>query len=120
MHVQMFPETWNEGLIVPIHKKGEKFNVDNYRGTIISSCIGKIFLKVIASIIHSFMNTLNLWCIKQCGFKKDHRTGDNLFILNTIHENYVARGKGNIYLAFSDFSKLFDTINRVKYCITNC
>ena len=112
MHVQTFPESWNEGLIEPIHKKGDKLNVDNYRGIIISSCIGKIFLKVIASRIDSYMNTLNLWCINQCGFKKDHRTEDNLFILNTIHENYVARGKGNIYLAFIDFSNFFDTINR--------
>ena len=109
MHVQTFPESWNEGLIVPIHKKGDKLNVDNYRGIIISSCIGKIFLKVIASRIDSYMN---LWCINQCGFKKDHRTEDNLFILNTIHEKYVARGKGSIYLAFIDFSKFFDTINR--------
>ena len=110
MHVQTFPETWNEGRFVPIHKKDDKLNV--YRGIIISSCIGKIFLKVIASRIDSYMNTLNLWCINQCGFKKDHRTEDNLFILNTIHDNYVARGKGNIYLAFIDFSKFFDTINR--------
>ena len=104
VHVHAFPKTWNEGLILPIHKKGDKLNVDNYRGIIISSCISKIFLKVIVSRIDSYMNRLNLWCINQCGFKKDRCTEDNLFILNTIHENYVARGKANIYLFFIDFS----------------
>ena len=37
-------------------------------------------------------------------------------VLNAIHETYVARGKGNIYLAFSDFSEFFDTINREMLC----
>ena len=77
-----------------------------------TAVLSYLFLKVIASRIDSYMNTLNLWCINQCSFKKDHRTEDNLFILNTIHENCVARCKGNIYLAFIDFSKFFDTINR--------
>ena len=27
MHVQTFPETWNEGRFVPIHKKDDKLNV---------------------------------------------------------------------------------------------
>ena len=47
-----------------------------------------IFLKVITSKIDSYMNSLNLWCINQCDFKKDHRTEDNLFILNTIHKKW--------------------------------
>ena len=37
-------------------------------------------------------------------------------VLNAIHETYVARGKGNIYFAFSDFSEFFDTINREILC----
>ena len=40
--VQTFPGTCNVGLITPLHKKGDKLNVDNYRGIIISSCVGKI------------------------------------------------------------------------------
>ena len=115
MQVQTFRETWDEGLIVPILKKGDKLNVDNYCGIITSSCIGKIIRKVIAARIDSYMNTLNFRCINQCGFKKDHRNEGNLFILNTIHDNCVARCKGNIYLAFIDF--LTQLI--VKCCITN-
>ena len=110
--VQTFPGTWNVGLITPLHKKGDKLNADNYRGIIISSCVGKIYLKIMTSRIEKYMSTNNLWCIHQCGFKKDHRTEDNLFVLNTIYESHVARGQGNIYLAFVDFSKFFDTINR--------
>ena len=109
--VQTFPGTWNVGLITPLHKKGDKLNADNYLGIIISSCVGKIYLKL-TSRIEKCMITNNLWCINQCGFKKDHRTEDYLFVLNTIYESHVARGQGNIYLDFVDFSQFFDTINR--------
>ena len=51
LNSQVFPEPWNEGLIIPIHKKGDKLNTDNYSGIIISSCIGKLFLKVMTSRI---------------------------------------------------------------------
>ena len=91
--VQTFPGTWNVGLITPLHKKGDKLNADNYRGIIISSCVGKIYLKIMTSRIEKYMSTNDLWCINQCGFKKDHRTEDNLFVLNTIYESHVAREK---------------------------
>ena len=58
------------------------------------------------------MDRLHRRCDNQCGFKKDHRTEDNLYILNSVYESHVSRGKGNIYLAFVDFTKFFDTINR--------
>ena len=40
-----FPGIWRDGFIVPIHKKTDILDVNNYRGIIISSCIGKFFLK---------------------------------------------------------------------------
>ena len=101
MHVQTFPETWTEGLISPIHKTGDKLSVDNYRGIITSTAIDKIFLKVIASRIDSYLNTLNRWFINQCGFKKDNCTGDNLFILtNWGRETHIC--VGNLTIIGSD------------------
>ena len=58
------------------------------------------------------MDRLHRCCDNQCGFKNDHRTEDNLYILNREYESYVSRGKGNTCLAFVDFTKFFDTINR--------
>ena len=84
---QTFPDSWNEGIITPIHKKGNKLDVDNYRAIIISSCIVTIFLKIITTRIESYMCRLDLWTINQCGFKKDHWTEDNIFISNTLYES---------------------------------
>ena len=107
-----FPSLWSDGLIVPLHKKDDRLDTNNYRGIIISSCLGKLFLRIITKRINDFMDQHHKWSSRQCGFKKDHRTEDNLFILNTIFEKYVKVEKKKVYVAFIDFSKFFDKINR--------
>ena len=107
-----FPNIWADGIIIPLHKKEDKMNVNNYRGIIISSCVSKVLLRILTKRIDSYMSQSGKWSIHQCGFKKDHRTEDNLFLLNTIHEKYVKNMKKDVYIAFIDFSKFFDKINR--------
>ena len=51
------------------------------------------------------------WSKHQNGFMKDHRTEDNLFIMNTLL-NGVKRKKDQAYMCYVDFAKFFDTINR--------
>ena len=120
-----FPQTWSDVLIIPLHKKNDKLCIYNYRGLIISSCVGKLFTKILTKRIDKFMRENGLWKFNQCGFKADHRTEDNLFILNTIYEKYINTGNETLYTAFVDFSKFFDKINRkfllyklLKYNIT--
>ena len=121
-----FPMDWSDGLIIPIHKKDYRLSVDNYRGIIISSCLGKVFVKILTRRIENYMRSSDQWSMNQCGFKPDHRTEDNLFILKTIHETHCMKNGKKIYVAFFDFSKFFDTINRnflfyklLKYDITS-
>ena len=71
------------------------------------------------------MASSGLWKFNQCGFKKDHRTEDNLFVLNTIYESHVVNKNEKVHIAFVDFTKYFDLINRnfllyklLKYGIT--
>ena len=122
----VYPDAWCDGFIVPIHKKNNITDVNNYRGIIISCCIGKLFLRTITRRIEDFMISSHKWGFNQCSFKPDHRTEDSLFILNTIFESYVTKRNAKVYLAFVDFSKFFDTINRsyllyklLKYGITD-
>ena len=37
------PDKWTEGIIVPIHKKGSREDVNNYRGVTLLSCFSKLF-----------------------------------------------------------------------------
>ena len=87
---------WNEGLIIPIFNKGDRFNTDKCRGIVISSCVGKLCRKILTKPIDDYMVASSLWSQNLCGFEKDHRTMDMLFILNSIYESYVANKNQNI------------------------
>ena len=74
--------------------------------------MGKLFIKIFTRRIDTYLRTKDIWKINQCGFKSDHRTEDNLFILKTLHESYAINRNKKIYVAFIDFSKFFDMIDR--------
>jgi hypothetical protein len=39
----VFPDDWSKGLLVPLHKKGSKADVNNYRGITLVSYLTKLF-----------------------------------------------------------------------------
>ncbi len=47
LRVGYFPDIWNQGLITPIFKNGDKFDPNNYRGICVSSKLGKLFCSII-------------------------------------------------------------------------
>ncbi len=75
------------------------------------SVLGKIF----ESVLNSRLSLRNIVLEKednmQFGFKTNHRTADNLFILNSLITLQKANNKP-LYVCFVDFSKAFDYINR--------
>ena len=51
-----FPKSWNESVVTLIHKKGSKYDPNNYRGISITSNLGKLFNKVIYNRLLKFVN----------------------------------------------------------------
>ena len=106
-----FPESWSEGFIVPIHKKGDKKDPNNYRGVTLLSCLGKLFTSILN-------DRVNCWCSKhsklsdsQFGFKKGHSTVDAMFVLSSLVD-HVLNKNSRLYCAFVDFQKAFDSVYR--------
>ena len=50
-----YPKIWAEGYIIPIHKKGNIDDPNNYRGITISSAISKLFNTVLNNRLTSFL-----------------------------------------------------------------
>ena len=50
-----FPNSWTEGIIIPIHKQGNSADPNNYRGIALSSCLGKLFCHVLNERISNFL-----------------------------------------------------------------
>lgn len=107
-----FPKGWTKSSIVPIHKKGDPSNPDNYRGICLSSVFCKVFTSIITERIQNWADNNNVIDEEQAGFRKGYSTLDNMFILQGIVHRYLNR-KRKLYVAFVDFRKAFDTVDRL-------
>ena len=101
-----------KGIIMPIYKnKGNINDPNEYRPITIFSCLGKLFTSILNNRINTFLENNKLLNENQSGFRKDHSTNDNIFILHSLIEYMKAR-KMKLYCTFIDFSKAFDTVWR--------
>ena len=107
----IFPDQWRDGIIIPIHKKGDKNDVNNYRGVTLLSCFSKLFTSVLNNRITSFCEKHKGISDAQFGFKKGCSTVDAIFSLNTLIEHYINHNK-RLYVGFIDLKKCFDSIYR--------
>ena len=106
-----FPENWTEGVIVPLHKKGDACDVNNYRGITLVSCMSKIFTSVLNHRITEFCNSHNVISDCQFGFRRGMSTLDAIFVLMSIVQKYMNENK-RLYCVFVDLKKAFDSIYR--------
>ena len=60
---------WKKGNIVPVHKKGDKQNIKNYRPVSLLPICGKVFERILFNNMFSFFLGNNLIPQKQSGFK---------------------------------------------------
>ena len=102
------PEDWKLASIVPIHKKGEKGSVDNYRPVSLTSLIMKVFEKCIKKELlaeceglidprqHGFVNS------KSC-------TTQMVPFIYELEMNLNKKTKVDV--VYFDFAKAFDSVS---------
>jgi hypothetical protein len=110
LSVGYFPDIWNQGLITPIFKNGDKFDPNNYRGICVNSNLGKVFCSIINVRVLNFLNKHNVLSKSQIGFIPKHRTTDHIYTLHTLIGKHVHQNNTKIYACFIDFQKAFDSI----------
>jgi exonuclease III len=107
----IFPQEWCIGLIVPLFKNGNREDPTNYRGITLSSCMGKLFTKVMNGRLYKFLASSGMLNDYQIGFKKGCGTTNHIFVLKCIIDQ-AKKNKKKIFAAFIDFQKAFDTVWR--------
>ena len=107
----VFPELWTKGMIVPIAKSCGTDDPNNYRGITITSCLGKLFTKVMANRLTMWVSSTNILSEFQIGFKPGSRTADHVFVLKSMIDNLKKRRK-KLFACFVDFRKAFDSVWR--------
>ena len=108
-----FPQNWAIGLIVPIHKKGDIDDPNNYRGITLLSCFAKLFTSVLNERLKLWAELTGNSSDAQFGFKSNHSTIDAAFILKFLIDRQLLENK-NLYCAFIDLRKAFDSISRLS------
>ena len=106
-----FPESCQEGFIIPIHKKGDKNEVSNYRGITLLSTSGKLFTRILNNRLTSWAVKYGIYIESQAGFRKTMSIIDNIFVLSCLIR-YFLNDNEFLYCAFIDFTKAFDYVVR--------
>ncbi len=116
-----FPSEWAKSIIVPLFKNGNINNPNNYRGISLTSVVGKSFVSIINNRLTQWSNMRDLIPDAQAGFRKEHSTFDHIFTVYSVIERYLAFRKRKFYVAFVDFRKAFDSVDRDKMwkCLRN-
>ena len=110
----IIPDDWYIGVIIPIYKnKGDRDDVDNYRGITLLSCVGKLFTCLLNSRLNIYLENNKLLGEEQAGFREGYSTVDHIFTIHTIIDIFLANKK-RLYCAFIDYRKAFDTVDRTS------
>ena len=104
------PDDMKLAKVIPVFKKGDEKETNNYRPISLLSCLSKILEKVIYSRTIDFLQHHNIFFDSQFGFREKHNTTHA--ILTLIDKIAQASDQHCHTLGvFLDFSKAFDTIN---------
>ena len=106
---EIMPEAWDEGIMVTLHKKGDRTICDNYRGICLLSIGYKIFTKILYKRLNR--HSERVLGEYQAGFRKSRSTADQIFILRQILEKYWEFNK-NMWHVFVDFRQAYDSVHR--------
>ena len=107
----LLPDSWTIGVIKPIYKKGDPILPENYRPITLLSCLGKLFTSVINNRLKKYSEKYNIIEQVQAGFRQNHSTSDNLFIIKSLIDIAKAN-KLKLFSCFIDFKQAFDTVWR--------
>ena len=105
-------EEWKSAFITPVFKKGKRSDPLNYRPISLTSIVCKIFDHIVASQITNHLETNNILCSNQFGFRTGHSCESQLLL--TIDDfARVLINKHQVDIGILDLSKEFDKVPHV-------
>lgn len=108
---EYLPNVYRCGMIIPIYKQNGKDKKDpvNYRGITLTSCLGKLFEKILMTRIQKYLDKISFPHPYQFGFRKK---AGAISAAYTLQESlmYYNNHNSNVYAAFLDNEKAFDRL----------
>ena len=108
----IFPKCLKKAVVIPIHKCGNAYEVQNYRPISLLPTIGKILEKLLCDRMTAFLEKYDLLNKNQFGFRQKRGTTDALVnFLEGIREVWE-NGFKEMKAVFIDLKKAFDTVEQ--------
>ena len=101
----IFPNSWARSIIVPLYKKGDRNNPDNYRGISLMSILGKVYTTILNKRLTKWADLHDKIPETQAGFRSKYSTVDHIFTLYAIIQKCLSRRKHKLYVAFVDIKR---------------
>ena len=103
----IFPDEWKCTKVIPLHKKGDRRDLDNYRPISIIPVVAKVFERIIYNQVYAFV--IDTKVLSNC--QSDFRSTVTALLeaTNTWPLN-IDRGSVNA-VVFLDLKKAFDTVD---------
>lgn len=118
-----FPEDWTYGIVVPIHKKDNLSDPNNYRPITLVSVFSKIFTTLLNQRLLSWAESSGALTEFQFGFRTGKSTVDAIYVLHGLITHSLTN-KEKLFSAFVDFRKAFDRVDRrflwYKLLVSGC
>lgn len=105
----IFPEEWSTCTVVPVFKKGDKADPNNYRGIALINTLLKVLTKVITNRLQTICSDLKLIVREQVGFMKSEECAVQAACLLECCQRRKIRDK-DTYLCFLDLKKAYDMV----------
>jgi len=102
-------EEWKESIIVPIHKKGDKTDCNNYRGISLLPNTYKILSNILLSRLIPYAKE-NIGD-HQCGFRRNRSAIDHIFCIRQILQKKWEYNE-EVNQLFIEFKKVYDSDRR--------
>lgn len=104
-----FPTTWREAIIVPVLKPGKDGSDPlHYRPIALTSCLCKLFEKMVNLRFTWFLEHNDVFTNAQCGFRKNRSTVDHLLTMDTTVRTAFQQ-KRHVGAVFFDIEGAYDT-----------
>jgi len=103
------PEEWKESIIVPLYKKGDKADCNNYRGISLFPTTYKILSNILLSRLIPYAE--EVIGDHECGFRRNRSNTDHIFCIRQILEKKWEYNEA-VHRLFIDFKIAYDSVRR--------
>ena len=111
LEVGVYPDNWKKSHVVPIHEKGSKNLIKNYRPINLLPVFGKVFKRIIFNSLFNCFLERRLFTECQSGFLPgDSCISQLLSITHEIYKSFDCNSSVDVRGTFIDISKAIDKV----------